>query len=59
MALGWHPNYEGASTAFRLDLTLPDGMFFPDGEVSEKDGGIFFGATQVLNVNLPNGAEIT
>lgn len=59
VALGWHPNYEGASTAFRLDLTLPDGMFFPDGEVSEKDGGIFFGATQVLNVNLPNGAEIT
>lgn len=59
VALGWHPNYEGASTAFRLDLTLPDGMSFPAGEISVENGNISIGDTQVLNVNLPNGAEIT
>lgn len=59
VALGWHPSYEEVSTSFRLDLTLPDGMSFPAGAVSEKDGIISIGDTRVLNVTLPKGAKIT
>lgn len=59
VALGWHPSYEEVSTSFRLDLTLPDGMSFPAGEISVENGNISIGDTQVLNVVLPKGAKIT